>query len=603
MSNMSTNSTVDHCNTPSQTTYQILSWVMAVEFMLALPLNLTVLYIFIFRFKFWKNKSIFLFNIVVADFLLVVCLPVKIYNYQHNKRRSPNDMLCRIMHFMLSIDRYFNVVRLGRRNFVKILKKTPQVSIVIWLLLFPLTIPTMLGTFECCNSHGRQVETKWHDVMDTLREAVFFTQIIIPFIILVYCTVHIVNRLRKKTVGDKTKLKRAVCVVVSVVVVFSICFIPCTIARAVLLSVRLRRDQAAEDIVVQVYDSLMVLSYLDCLLDPLVYCFCNSGFKDAYVSMFCPDPGRQLPGQAEPLRPLQEHQRPLSAALQHPGGVQRLRPQQPVQVPRGGRGQGRRGPLLRQQDRFPHRERDLGEDVVSRVRRSPRGPGDGGQDPERRVPAQAACSPNPDLQALHVRPRLPGGRPELHEGPAGVVLNVAVRYNHTGTQFFEIKKSRPLYGLMETAREMIRESLPIKCLEAVILGICFCAARGCCLVPGPLKPSWVCPFGLDGPGSSIGPRHQVALQSVEVKIGLYVPHDPHIIQPIQWKNLVLNAAQLGAVEMRKELEKHGRDMRKKILKSSSVQSPIKERRRGKSLSPRRQQSSPQQHFAHRRDKS
>lgn len=142
-----------------------------------------------FRFKFWKNKSIFLFNIVVADFLLVVCLPVKIYNYQHNKRRSPNDMLCRIMHFMLflnrgasiaflvvlSIDRYFNVVRLGRRNFVKILKKTPQVSIVIWLLLFPLTIPTMLGTFECCNSHGRQVETKWHDVMDTLREVTVLT--------------------------------------------------------------------------------------------------------------------------------------------------------------------------------------------------------------------------------------------------------------------------------------------------------------------------------------------------------------------------------------------------------------------------------------------
>lgn len=51
---------------------------------------------------------------------------------------------------------------------------------------------------------------------------------------------------------------------------------------------------------------------------------------------------------------------------------------------------------------------------------------------------------------------------------------------------------------------------------------------------------------------------------LQVKIGLYVPHDPHIIQPIQWKNLVLNAAQLGAVEMRKELERLGRDMRKKV---------------------------------------
>lgn len=56
----------------------------------------------------------------------------------------------------------------------------------------------------------------------------------------------------------------------------------------------------------------------------------------------------------------------------------------------------------------------------------------------------------------------------------------------------------------------------------------------------------------------------INLHSSQVKIGLYVPHDPHIIQPIEWKNLVLNAAQVGAVEMRKELEKHGRDMRKKV---------------------------------------
>lgn len=117
---------------------------------------------------------------------------------------------------------------------------------------------------------------------------VFFTPVIISFIILVYCTVHIVNRLRKKTVGERAKLRRAVFVVLSVVIVFSICFLPCTIARGVLLYVRLKGWQAAEDVVVQVYDSLMVWSYTDCLLDPLVYCFCNSGFKDAYVSTFCP---------------------------------------------------------------------------------------------------------------------------------------------------------------------------------------------------------------------------------------------------------------------------------------------------------------------------
>ncbi|XP_034555272.1 12-(S)-hydroxy-5,8,10,14-eicosatetraenoic acid receptor-like [Notolabrus celidotus] len=300
--NMSTNSTIDHCRVPNKVTYETLSWLMIGEFVLGLPLNLSVLYVFIFRFKFWKNKSIFLFNIVVADFLLVVCLPAKAYHFQHGMRRSRNPTLCKLMLFMLflnrgasiaflitlSIDRYFNVVHLGRRNFVKVLKKSPQISILIWLLLLPLTIPTMVETFECCNSHGRVVETIYHDVTDTFREVVFFTQIIIPFIILVFCTVRIVNRLRKKTVGEKTKLRRAVWVVMSVVVVFSICFLPCTVARAVLLSFRLQKMQVEEDVAVQVYDSLMVLSYIDCLLDPLVYCFCNSGFKDAYISTFCP---------------------------------------------------------------------------------------------------------------------------------------------------------------------------------------------------------------------------------------------------------------------------------------------------------------------------
>lgn len=50
----------------------------------------------------------------------------------------------------------------------------------------------------------------------------------------------------------------------------------------------------------------------------------------------------------------------------------------------------------------------------------------------------------------------------------------------------------------------------------------------------------------------------------QVKIGLYVPHDPHVCQAIEWKYLVLNATKMAAPEMRRELEKHGRDMRMKV---------------------------------------
>lgn len=127
------------------------------------------------------------------------------------------------------------------------------------------------------------------DVVDSLREAVFFTQILIPFVILVYCTVRIVNRLRKKTVGDKTKLKRAVFLVTAVMVVFSFCFLPCTIARMVLLIVRVKElDEVHQDKAAVAFDGLMVLSYIDCLLDPLVYCFCSTKFKGLYLSNYFP---------------------------------------------------------------------------------------------------------------------------------------------------------------------------------------------------------------------------------------------------------------------------------------------------------------------------
>ncbi|XP_064197197.1 12-(S)-hydroxy-5,8,10,14-eicosatetraenoic acid receptor-like [Anguilla rostrata] len=269
-----------------------------VEFMLALPLNITVLYILIFKFRFWRGNGVFLLNLVLADLLLLICLPVKSSAYHQGFRRSKEKTVCKAMLFMLflnrgasiafltviSVDRYFSVVHPRKKNFLKVLKRSPQVSVLIWALLLPLTIPTMHKSFECCNSYGREDD----HFTDTLREIVFFTQILIPFFVLVFCTVQVIQRLKRKTVGDRTKLRRAVFLVTSVVLVFSICFLPCTISRMILLIFRVQEMHNKEDIAVQVHDGLMVFSYLDCLLDPLVYCFCSARFKELYISNIFP---------------------------------------------------------------------------------------------------------------------------------------------------------------------------------------------------------------------------------------------------------------------------------------------------------------------------
>ncbi|XP_043860367.1 tubulinyl-Tyr carboxypeptidase 2 isoform X3 [Dromiciops gliroides] len=212
-----------------------------------------------------------------------------------------------------------------------------------------------------------------------------------------------------------------------------------------------------------------------------------------------------------------------------------------------------------------------------------------------------------------------------------------LQYNHTGTQFFEIRKMRPLSGLMETAKEMTRESLPIKCLEAVILGIyltngqpsierfpisfktqfsgnyfhhvvlgIYCngrygslgMSRRSDLMDKPLTFRTLSDLIFDFEDSYKKYLHTVK----KVKIGLYVPHEPHSFQPIEWKQLVLNVTKMMRSDLRKELEKYARDLRMKILKPASAHSPPLERSRGKSLSPRRRQSSPTRRLG-RRDKS
>ncbi|KAM4012954.1 tubulinyl-Tyr carboxypeptidase 1 isoform 2-T2 [Anomaloglossus baeobatrachus] len=77
----------------------------------------------------------------------------------------------------------------------------------------------------------------------------------------------------------------------------------------------------------------------------------------------------------------------------------------------------------------------------------------------------------------------------------------------------------------------------------------------------------------------------------KIKIGPYVSHDPHSVEQIDWKHSVLDVQELGAEGLRRELERHSRDMRLRIIKGPP--SPPKERRREVTPSPQRGQASPQ----------
>lgn len=201
-----------------------------------------------------------------------------------------------------------------------------------------------------------------------------------------------------------------------------------------------------------------------------------------------------------------------------------------------------------------------------------------------------------------------------------------LQYNHTGTQFFEIKKSRPLTGLMDLAKEMTKEALPIKCLEAVILGIYLTNSMPTLeRFPISFKTYFsgnyfrhiVLGVNFGGRYGALGmsrredlmykpPAFRTLSELVldyeaaysrcwhvlkKVKLGQCVSHDPHSVEQIEWKHSVLDVEKLGREDLRKELERHARDMRLKIGKGAGPPSPTKDRKKDVS-SPQRGQSSP-----------
>lgn len=58
----------------------------------------------------------------------------------------------------------------------------------------------------------------------------------------------------------------------------------------------------------------------------------------------------------------------------------------------------------------------------------------------------------------------------------------------------------------------------------------------------------------------------------KVKIGQYVSHDPHSVEQIDWKHSIIDVDKLTKEELRRELERHTRDMRMKV-KDPGTQRP------------------------------
>ncbi|XP_055022746.1 hydroxycarboxylic acid receptor 2-like [Boleophthalmus pectinirostris] len=273
----------------------VLPPVLGVAFTLGAVGNAFALWIFCFHLRPWRSSTVLLFSLALADVLLLVALPFRISYYSSNFEWKFGNTFCSICHFLVStnrtgstlfliviaLDRYMRVVHPHHPvNFMSVSKSVCG-AVILWLLT------VMLGAFFTlyksnkgyCGDFRSQCER--NQTMSGHRLA-YLLAFYVPFLVILFSTTSIVQHLRRRRIAQHTQVKKALLVLISIIILFVVCFLPSNITQLVIWSkVRTMATWGCAEMeqMTIIYTLTVSLTYLNSAMDPVVYFFSSSEFR------------------------------------------------------------------------------------------------------------------------------------------------------------------------------------------------------------------------------------------------------------------------------------------------------------------------------------
>ncbi|KAG8597616.1 hypothetical protein GDO81_002339, partial [Engystomops pustulosus] len=278
----------------------VLGVVLLVEFCLGLCGNCVVIWIFFSRIHSWNTSTLYLFNVSLADFLLIVCLPFRAEYFLDGKNWHFGDIPCRIMHFMISlnrtgsilfltvvvVNRYFMIVHPHSRiNNIKTMPGGLLITVLLWTIIITLTayilstshlIQGEIANTTLCESFN----LNWYESAIIIWHYVFFVvQLVIPLFIILLCTVCIIRQLRRCK-DQRGKMKRTIKAMTFVAFIFIICFVPSTVSTITVVIAKHLTTCTLFDISSLVFAASLALTYLNSVLNPVAIYISSPVFQD-----------------------------------------------------------------------------------------------------------------------------------------------------------------------------------------------------------------------------------------------------------------------------------------------------------------------------------
>uniref|UniRef100_A0A8C6SJU5 G-protein coupled receptors family 1 profile domain-containing protein n=1 Tax=Neogobius melanostomus TaxID=47308 RepID=A0A8C6SJU5_9GOBI len=283
----------------------VLPPLLVIQFVLGALGNGLALWIFCFHLKPWKSSTVLLFNLATSDFLLILVLPFRASYYVSQLQWNFGSSFCNISLFMLAmnrcgstlflmaiaLDRYMRVVHPHHPvNFVSPSKAMCGAS-VLWLLAVSMSVQVFTlnhNNTTLCESF--KVENKEMSLNFTWHKFAFLFSFYVPLAVILYCTVSITSHLKGRQIAQHAKIKKALVFIVVVVILFIICFLPSNITQVIIWFETNRAIQtlprtevcpALEHLTIAFYITVS-LTYLNSVLDPVVYYFSSPAIKNIF---------------------------------------------------------------------------------------------------------------------------------------------------------------------------------------------------------------------------------------------------------------------------------------------------------------------------------
>ncbi|CAK7314455.1 hydroxycarboxylic acid receptor 1 [Vulpes vulpes] len=271
---------------------------------------------FCFYMKTWKPSTIYLFNLAVADFLLMICLPFRTDYYWRHRQWAFEDIPCRVALFMLAmnragsiifltvvaVDRYFKVVH--PHHVLNTISNRTAAGIVcaLWIMVILGTLYLLMENHLCvhektisCESFIMESANGWHDIMFQLE---FF----LPLGIILFCSFKIIWSLKqRRQLARQTRMKKATRFIMVVAVVFITCYLPSVSARLYFLWTV--PSSACDPSVHVALHITLSFTYMNSMLDPLVYYFSSPVFPKFYTKLKIRGLRPKSPGHSKTQRP------------------------------------------------------------------------------------------------------------------------------------------------------------------------------------------------------------------------------------------------------------------------------------------------------------